>query len=601
MQRYQYEIEFGTSFIQGAGAGLAGMADDMSVTADGIPFVQGDGVAHEVRRNVRQMWSGQRNLLCEGQEASPIDPDRFCDGSVDGHCLYCRMFGRRKDLPRRWDFGDAHLPDGTERLIRKALRDGLASERSVFLRHARTEMDPKRRRAKERKLFAIARAIPLDTFFGTVTYNGPGEPENDEIKAIRLGLQLIRGLGRGKRRGVGQVKRAALSEQKPSTVCLDRLTEAAGNCSAPEPRRVTITLSSEVGFPSRPERGNEYDTLPYIPGRAIWGALAGMMGLKPDTPASEAEMHLLHEDIRVHNAYPLVGGLLALPMPLSARRRKDLALPGDENPWGAESERIVDWLCTGRPEDSDDPWVPLSQPFVVVSDKDDVRPHRPRVVWRGHNTPRAPRADSSSEGDGAAFYATEVLEAGQQFDGWIECTNERSAGLFEELMTRVETWCALRLKGREHKAEVMPIDATWSEYHAPTDATDGDQARLTLTLLSPALITDEWGRTPSLLSAKWLADHLGVPPQAVTLQRHYSALVPVLGESGAWGLPLAAETAVAAGSAFLYQIADPPDDWSERLGTLSRLGIGRRRAEGFGQVVVNWKFHTICAPAGGES
>lgn len=596
MQRFRYEIEFGTSFIQGAGAGMAGMADDMSVTADGIPFVQGDGVAHEVRRNIRQMWAGHEDLLCPGQQASPINPERFCDGSgKNGHCLYCRMFGRRKDLPRRWDFGDAHLPAATQELIREALNDGLASERSVFLRHARTKMNPERRRAQEKRLFAIARAIPLDKFSGTVTYNGPGKPGKDEIKAIRLGFQLIRGLGRGKRRGVGQVTRATLNEQEVCTVCLGRLTGAGGNSAAPQPRRLTITLSSEVGFPSRPERGNEYDTLPYIPGRAIWGALAGMMGLTPDTPASEAEMHLLYEDIRVHSAYPLVGGLLALPTPLSARRRKDLALDGDENPWGAATEGIVDWLSSGRPEDSKDPWVPLSQPLVVVGKDGHARPHKPRLVWRGHNTPRAPRADPSSEGDGAAFYATEVLEAGQQFDGWIECANDRSAGLFEELMTRVETWCALRLKGREHKAEVMPIECTWSDYHVSTGAHEGDPARLTLTLLSPALITDAWGRTPSILSAKWLADHLGLPAEAVTLQRHYSALVPMLGESGAWGLPLAAESAIAAGSAFLYQISDGPPDLSAKLGKLSRLGIGRRRPEGFGQVVVNWTFHTICA------
>lgn len=602
MQRYKYEIEFGTSFVQGAGAGMAGLADDMSVTADGVPFVQGDGIAHEVRRNIRQMWAGHEDLLCPGQQASPINPERFCDGSgKNGHCLYCRMFGRRKDLPRRWDFGDAHLPAATQELIREALNDGLASERSVFLRHARTKMDRRRRRAEEKFLFAIARAIPLDSFSGTVTYNGPDKPDPDEVQAISLGFQLIRGLGRGKRRGVGQVTRAALSEQKEGTVRLDRLTVEGGLSASPEPRRLTITLSSEVGFPTRPERGNEYDTLPYIPGRAIWGALAAMMGLSPDSPATEDEMHLLYEDIRVYNAYPRVNGQAAQPTPLSARRRKDLALDGEENPWGGKTAKIVDWLLTGAREGKDETWVPLSQPFVVLDKDGDVRTHRPRLIWRGHNTPRAPRAESSSEGEGAAFYATQVLEAGQQFEGWIECTNDRSADLFEELMARVNAWGALRLKGREHAAKVRPVSSTWSEYYAPADPAGADGTRLTLTLLSPALVTDEWGRTPSFLSAEWLATHLEIPSQAVTLQRHYSALVPVLGESGAWGLPLAAETAIAGGSCFLYEISGALEGLSERLAELSRFGIGRRRPEGFGQVVVNWRFHAVCATKGGES
>lgn len=597
MQRYKYTIEFRTSFVQGAGAGMAGLADDMSVTAEGIPFVQGDGVAHEVRRNIRQMWAGQREYLCEGQEASPIDPTQFCDANGDSCCLYCRMFGRRKDLPRRWDFGDAHLPPATQDTIRKALNDKLASERSVFLPHARTAMNPKRRRADEGKLFAIGRAIPFGAFSGTVTYNGPGEPEADEVKAIRLGFELIRGLGRGKRRGVGEARAALDENAKP--LATTRLTGSTATSASPASWRLTITLSSEVGFPSRPGRGNEYDTLPYIPGRAIWGALAGLMGLSADKPASEAEMHLLYEDIRVLNAYPLVDHLVALPAPLSARRRKDLPLDEEDDPWDDKAGRIADWLLTGS-ETGAETWVPLSRPFVRVA-SDSVRAYRPRLSWRGHNTPRAPRAPSSTDGDGSAFYATQVLEGGQQFQGSIECTQDRSRDLFEELMNRLATWGALRLKGQEHTAELTRAQADWFAGHQKSSAAEGEAGQVLLTILSPAIVTDKWGRTPSVLSSKWLADQLDIDQSQVHLARHYSAVSPVLGESGAWGLPLAAEHAIASGSAFLYEIADANEGLSDRLLKLSRHGIGRRRPEGFGQVIVNWRFHWELAPRGGAS
>jgi len=55
-------------------------------------------------------------------------------------------------------------------------------------------------------------------------------------------------------------------------------------------------------------------------------------------------------------------------------------------------------------------------------------------------------------------------------------------------------------------------------------------------------------------------------------------------------LPKVTELAVQAGAVFLYQM-EKAADWTTRLERLEEQGVGSRRAEGFGRVLVCDPFH----------
>jgi CRISPR-associated protein Csx10 len=69
------------------------------------------------------------------------------------------------------------------------------------------------------------------------------------------------------------------------------------------------------------------------------------------------------------------------------------------------------------------------------------------------------------------------------------------------------------------------------------------------------------------------------------VQRCFAAATVVGGFNRKWGLPLPQTTAIEAGSIFTYQVEAPIP--FAALEVLEQNGIGERRAEGFGRVVVN--------------
>ena len=66
----------------------------------------------------------------------------------------------------------------------------------------------------------------------------------------------------------------------------------------------------------------------------------------------------------------------------------------------------------------------------------------------------------------------------------------------------------------------------------------------------------------------------------------------VIGWNSLWGLPKAAEWAISMGSVFLFGYSRTTDNhFYQKLYNIEQTGIGKRRAEGFGQVTVADAFH----------
>lgn len=120
-----------------------------------------------------------------------------------------------------------------------------------------------------------------------------------------------------------------------------------------------------------------------------------------------------------------------------------------------------------------------------------------------------------------------------------------------------------------------------------------DHQYFAITLQSDAILsTDNWQPDVRLSEvALWRAcGEKGRPPADLRLIRCYTTPLTRGGFQGAWGLPKETDMAVQAGGVFLYEVNDL-EGWAARLQHLEEMGVGNRRAEGFGQVRICDPFH----------
>ena len=122
-----------------------------------------------------------------------------------------------------------------------------------------------------------------------------------------------------------------------------------------------------------------------------------------------------------------------------------------------------------------------------------------------------------------------------------------------------------------------------------------------LTLHSPVILTDEFLRYRSRIDAEALCELFGIAydqqselTNAYNMKSVYSNFSNrrITGWQELWGTPRTNEYAIDTGSVFLFQCdKDKREKVLDTLFNLEELGIGNRRAEGFGRVCVSDPFH----------
>jgi CRISPR-associated protein Csx10 len=116
------------------------------------------------------------------------------------------------------------------------------------------------------------------------------------------------------------------------------------------------------------------------------------------------------------------------------------------------------------------------------------------------------------------------------------------------------------------------------------------QKVFTLTLNADAIVLDDLWRFRSRLDESVLAREVpNAPP--FKLQRCFTQTRVVSGWNSAHQLPKEDELAIAKGAAFLYRTEAEQGALLALLRQVEGQGIGERRAEGFGQVIVCHPFH----------
>jgi CRISPR-associated protein Csx10 len=330
----------------------------------------------------------------------------------------------------------------------------------------------------------------------------------------------------------------------------------------------TLTIEEPVLANSLGGDPNSANSLFYIPGGALRGAFIQAYGAKQDAADKNFRRLFLSGETRYLNAYPLVNDNRALPTPLTWQVKSKSA-PG-------EKAKKVYRDIASVPKDNDGKYINTKNaPFKFwfldgntlrsIDEEWQVNVHTQRDAVRGRATT-----------DAGAVYRYIALPAGMKLQGVVLTQNSEDAQTLEALLKGKSI-----LLGKARTAgygrvsiKTAPLDKNWREI----DQSFAPSETSTLTLLSPALVRDENGQF-SLEIEPALKAHLG---EQIKLTQVHRRPEIIGGFNRKWGLPLPQVTAIAAGSVFTVIGAT-----AEKLGELEAGGIGERRAEGFGRVVVN--------------
>lgn len=335
---------------------------------------------------------------------------------------------------------------------------------------------------------------------------------------------------------------------------------------------------------------NEAVAFDYLPGSVLRGAvirkyLRSSSRVELDTANADERRLFFNGTTRYLNAYPTDRlGRRTLPTPQSWQLKK-----------GEETD-IFDFAVEMRDAD-DQQWQGVREPFCSLGEQDDegkpevrlVQPNRQIAVHTartrrfGRPMPHTVLNRIASDEVRGAVYRYDALAAGQTFEAVILCDNDADASEFLSLLPGEAILGGSRSSGygRVSFHDAKEVD-NWRE--AGHDLVPDMDGRLIVTFLSDALLRDDHGQfvvDPSVVTER-LSQRLGAP---LRLRHAFLGGEVIGGFNRKWGLPLPQALAIHRGSVFVF---DKPDCDESRLHLLEAHGIGERRAEGFGRVVVNW-------------
>ena len=333
----------------------------------------------------------------------------------------------------------------------------------------------------------------------------------------------------------------------------------------------------------------------YIPGSMIRGMLISRYLRK--YPPTQADI-LDNDDVtklffngtkRYLNAYlfDIEKKQRTLPIPLSLYKEKGQEL--DQGVWDFSQ------LPINRRLDSPQR---LEQGFCLVNDNSLMTVYKEKRRINIHNQRNRQRG-RGNEGTGAVF-CYDAIDAGQTFQAVVLCDSDHDAEIIKSLLQpeketeKINAWLGgSQSAGYGHvTVELLPDDNNWNEVYKDWEHRKERVNNLTVTLLSETIIRDDFGQntTDPQELVKLVCKALEVE---LTHIDTYASSTIVGGFNRKWGLPLQQVPAILAGSVFVFEIPkfneeSQQESFDEKVKILEAQGIGERRVDGFGRLVLNW-------------
>lgn len=364
---------------------------------------------------------------------------------------------------------------------------------------------------------------------------------------------------------------------------------------------ITLELREEAIFSKNLSPGNIYYCFDYIPGSVLWGMFA--------TRFPKDGMELFYQTffsnkIVFTNLYPLTrDNIPTLPLPLStfACKRK----PGfDESIVDEQKHSFWDYLLNDRGIEKRCPYCKskkksFSDGFYCKKGENYYSYNVSKTVDM-HNLIDDELQSTRKD----ALYSYEVLNKGQKFKGHMLLYGEWNQ--FDEIHKLIESinhqsiWIG---KGRNNGYGLSFIHFTGDKNYSLENKRlyangeinlSKEKNKFTLTLILDTFLLDKYANYLTYIDEAVLFNILGsgFSPESFKLLRSFSRVREVDGFNMKHNLPKNKMIAIRKGSAFYFEYKGSEyEKLTKRLLEIERNGIGVRKNEGYGQVVINLPYH----------
>jgi len=640
----KFHLHFDADYHIGAGHGLGTECDSALLRDfDRRPVLRGSTIRPLLREGLRQLL-GTAALNSYGRRCAASG---LVGGNVEPYCLNkenlcpaCRMLGSPA-MAGSWRISSARPVEMTR--VTTAREDPHWGGQVAY----RVRVNPSERRAEPNKLFSREEGDGRLIFEFIAECGRHDANALDEAGLLVAAARMVRRLGAGRRRGRGRCS-IHLVETKTSdgqeivisgesedlttrwldeferrwlktpklapTTRVETVTSAAPTLEPSGSRkRFWVILRSEepVLIARRAEAANEFESIHQIPGAVLLGALASRVADRYDLADKNSEAYAAFAKL-------FRGGLVRFPTLYPCRREGEKLFPaiptpldlltcsmkeGDQNDlekkghgfWRIK-QRDKCAVCENKLTDLYGKFIVMNQSRNLMEINREI--HR-RVEMHNRINPITGRTASSD------LFAYQAIEVGQYFVGELEC-DENAWMALKQMADLPAAGVAFELRlgkaiGRGHgRVYVTLIDKTdvpslWIRLPFASRFSVGTK-EVTLTLITDAILVDEWGRGYSNLG-EWVRTELNLSKDAFIHQP--SAIRPIDSFNAQIGLPRWRDVAVAAGSSVTFTLPEEATTTiRNKLQEWEENGIGLRRHEGYGRLVVNHPIYNPHALAG---
>lgn len=620
MTNYLLQITLQSPLASSAGEGRVGLVDrDVAFDELGLPILPGrrlKGLWRDAYRDVTEAWA-----LC-GESSIPVEDVFGSPGQKPGAGDACLHIANAElqgaSSLKTWL---AYLQSEIQKLHPDDVVNHFATVRS------QTAIDRYTGAAKEDTLRSTRALKASLVFCAPVRFSV--SPSEELVNALALGAAALQHLGTARTRGLGTGRCRLLvrdvngqfrdlteqvlnsdtlplivtndgSKQLSKTLMGKTTTVARLNHPVPSHvLRYRLRLASSAVIPVVDGDPNTVVTRQDIPGSHLWGGAAWhYLRQTNHTPADAAFQHaFLDGGLRFLAAYPeaLDTDMFdetpqrLIPMPHSIRKFKD-------------TERLVDLVehrLEAKSMSEKEPTKRLDRRYGRIrpgeletqSVKTELNYHHARARDR-----RKGRALGAEVPNGGAFFSYEAIQADQSFQGAVLGS--------ESDLTNLKTWLQglnTISVGRSRSAQYGEVEFEWVD-SAPQKLEglvewDGFAGyldlpnpgkQLIITTLSPLLAVNDCGHPDTRFPERELVEALGIETSELTLSSSYARTEMIGGYHTHLRLPRQQWPAIAAGSVFVFDLAQGlNNECEERLMRLEHNGLGLRKGEGYGRIAVN--------------
>ena len=603
--------------IGDSGASETGADKSTVKTSDGKLYIPASTLKGIWRHACEAIARSHPHFVCNSPRAENMCPrpkeelkKENTEAMQNDHCIICQIFGSPSSESRIF-ISDLKLDNdlGTETT---AIRSGVTINRN-------------RRVAEDQRLYFTETSRPNAgfEFSGNVTI---GKDITDkQIGLLSAGLNYIHAIGSGKTRGLGWLSIG----YKETTSATQEVQSIEGDSESYTELSIKVTLESPILTGGRKPSGQAVEAVNYIRGGLIRGAIAKALltDLENNEPDDDFRQLFLNDEAGIfRNCTP---GSKVLPA--TAASCKDFSgfhKADDKEKHGIFDtllERIVsekaDWMyqpncpkCNGRVEAQGGFYTKSESIFtkkelntrlltrVAINRQrkvaeDELLYHLtaidPIIVKKKKETSQDEVKSEKVILHGSARIPSSLVnKVDRTLQQKVKRLGGGSSRGLGKVCIDVDKQQSSDTLSKRIKVFNEGLQTVWQSYADLPNTEIGafEGTYFSLNLQSDAILTAEDGWQRSMgLTAPMLKEIAGCKTD-VTLVRSFASYDYVSGWNAAWGLPKETDLVTKMGSIFVFHTPDI-DKWLSKLQKLENIGIGNRREEGFGQVLICDPFH----------